>query len=128
MYIESKYYCCDERMELTGSRGVLWITRCTATMMPTVAPVVMYRDGKVTEYWDMPADWGDSFINSTHDFIDALKHDREPVLSGERAKEVLKFSLATMDSAKKNTEVHLDSYEDKALKKRKGFFGAFGKH
>lgn len=128
MYIESKYYCCDERMELTGSRGVLWITRCTATMMPTVAPVVMYRDGKVTEYWDMPADWGDSFINSTHDFIDALKHDREPVLSGERAKEVLKFSLATMDSAKKNAEVYLDSYEDKALKKRKGFFGAFGKH
>lgn len=128
MYIESKYYCCDERMEITGSRGIVWITRCTAAMMPTVAPVVLYKDGKLTEYWDMPADWGDSFKNSTLDFIDALKNNREPVLTGERAKEVLKFSLAAIDSAKQGREIFLDSYEDKQLKKRKGFFGAFGKH
>ena len=128
MYIESKYYCCDERMEITGSRGIIWVTRCTAEMMPTVAPVVMYKDGKVTEYWDMPADWGDSFKNSTLDFIDALKNDREPVLSGERGREVLKFSLATIDSANKKQEMYLDHYEDKKLQKRKGFFGAFGKH
>lgn len=128
MYIESKYYCCDERMEITGSRGIIWVTRCTATMMPELAPVVMYKDGKVTEYWDMPADWGDSFKNSTLDFIDALKNDREPVLSGEKAREILKFSLAAIDSAKKKQEVYLDSYEDKKLQKRKGFFGAFGKH
>lgn len=128
MYIESKYYCCDERMEITGSRGIIWVTRCTATMMPELAPVVMYKDGKTTEYWDMPADWGDSFKNSTLDFIDALKNDREPVLNGEKAREILKFSLAAIDSAKKNQEVYLDSYEDKKLLKRKGFFGAFGKH
>ena len=128
MYIESKYYCCDERMEITGSRGIIWVTRCTATMMPELAPVVMYKDGKTTEYWDMPADWGDSFKNSTLDFIDARKNDREPVLSGERAREILKFSLAAIDSAKKKQEVYLDSYEDKKLLKRKGFFGAFGKH
>lgn len=128
MYIESKYYCCDERMEITGSRGIIWVTRCTATMMPELAPVVMYKDGKTTEYWDMPADWGDSFKNSTLDFIDALKNDREPVLSGERAREILKFSLAAIDSAKKKQEVYLNSYEDKKLLKRKGFFGAFGKH
>lgn len=128
MYIESKYYCCDERMEITGSRGIIWVTRCTATMMPELAPVVMYKDGKTTEYWDMPADWGDSFKNSTLDFIDALKNDREPVLCGERAREILKFSLAAIDSAKKKQEVYLNSYEDKKLLKRKGFFGAFGKH
>ncbi len=128
MYIESKYYCCDERMEITGSRGIIWVTRCTAAMMPELAPVVMYKDGKTTEYWDMPADWGDSFKNSTLDFIDALKNDREPVLSGERAREILKFSLAAIDSAKKKQEIYLDSYEDKKLLKRKGFFGAFGKH
>jgi len=96
--------------------------------MPELAPVVMYKDGKTTEYWDMPADWGDSFKNSTLDFIDALKNDREPVLTGEKAREILKFSLAAIDSAKKNQEVYLDSYEDKKLLKRKGFFGAFGKH
>lgn len=65
LYVQSKYYTCDERMEITGSRGVLWVTRCTASMLPGVAPVIMYRDGKITEYRDMPVDWADSFKNCT---------------------------------------------------------------
>jgi predicted dehydrogenase len=121
MYVQGKYYTCDERMEVTGSRGVLWLTRCTAEMLPSVAPVILYRDGEVKEYWDVPSDWQDAFINSTHDFIDAIKEDREPLLSGERGKEVLKFALAAIESAEKKKEVYLDCYEDKAIKKRKGF-------
>jgi len=128
MYIQSKYYTCDERMEITGSRGVIWVTRCTATMMPDVAPVIMYRDGKLTEYWDMPTDWGDSFKNSTLDFIDAIRNDREPVLSGERGREVLKFALAAIESSNKNQEIYLDQYEDKQLKKKGGFLRIFGRH
>jgi len=125
MYVESKYYTCDERMEITGSRGIIWVTRCTATLMPKVAPVIMYRDGKMYEYSDMPTDWADSFKNCTKDFIDAIKNDREPVLSGERGREVLKFALAALDSSEKKQEIYLDSYEDKALKKQKGLLGMF---
>ena len=36
MYVQSNYYTCDERMEITGTRGVLWVTRCTASMLPDV--------------------------------------------------------------------------------------------
>lgn len=121
MYIKGKYYTCDERMEITGSRGVLWLTRCTAEMLPEVAPVIMYKDGKITEYGDMPNDWQDAFINSTHDFIDSIKTGREPVLSGERGREVLKFALAAMDSSRLSREVRLDEYEDKPLPKKKSF-------
>lgn len=121
MYVQSKYYTCDERLELTGSRGVIWVTRCTATMLPTVAPVVMYRDGKLTEFWDMKHDWADSFEASTRDFVDAIKNDREPVLSGERGKEVLRFALAAVESSRRNAEVYLDSFADKPLKKKRGF-------
>ncbi len=121
MYIKGKYYTCDERMEITGSRGILWVTRCTAEMLSDVAPLVMYRDGKLNEFWDMPHDWQDSFINSTHDFIDSIKLDREPVLTGERGREVLKFALAAMESSKKQNEVFLDSYEDKPIPEKKGF-------
>ena len=108
-------------MESTGSRGILWVTRCTAEMLSDVAPLVMYRDGKLNEFWDMPHDWQDSFINSTHDFIDSIKLDREPVLTGERGREVLKFALAAMESSKKQNEVFLDSYEDKPIPEKKGF-------
>jgi predicted dehydrogenase len=125
MYIESKYYTCDERMEMTGTRGVLWVTRCTATLLPKVAPVLLYRDGELKEYWDMPADWGDSFKNSTRDFIDAIKTGREPVLSGERGREVLKFALAAIDSSRQKREICLDDYEDKPLKKKKSFLHIF---
>lgn len=127
MYVNSKYYTCDERLELTGTRGVVWVTRCTASMLPEVAPVVMYRDGKLHEYRDMPCDWADSFRNSTQDFIEAIKLDREPVLSGECGREVLKFALAAIESARQKREIYLDEYEDKALSKKRGVLGIFGK-
>jgi len=123
MYVESKYYTCDERVEITGSRGVIWVTRCTATMLPSVAPVIMYRDGKLTEFWDMKSDWADSFEASTRDFVEAIKNRREPVLSGVQGRQVLKFALAAVDSARLGTEVYLDSYEDKPLLKKRGFIG-----
>lgn len=121
MYVQSKYYTCDERVEITGSRGVLWVTRCTATMMPEVAPVVMYRDGKLTEFWDMKHDWADAFEASTRDFVDAIKNDREPVLSGEQGKKVLNFALAAIDSSEKKAEVYLEQYDDKPLLKKRSF-------
>jgi len=127
MYIQSNYYTCDERMEITGTRGVLWVTRCTAAMLPQVAPVLMYRDGKLNEYWDMPVDWSESFKNSTLDFIDAVKNNREPVLSGECGREVLKFSLCAMESSAKKQEIYLDSFEDRKLKRKKGVWNIFGK-
>lgn len=121
MYIQSKYYTCDERMEITGSRGVLWLTRCTAVLMPDVAPVVMYRDGKVIEFWEDPSDWQESFRNCTHDFIDAINEDREPVLSGETAKEVMRFALAAIESGRKGETVYLTNYADKQVPKKQSF-------
>jgi predicted dehydrogenase len=76
-----------------------------------VPPVIMYRDGKITKYDDMPQDWADSFRDSTHHFIDAVKNDTEPVLTGRRGREVLEFALAVMRSARENREVYLSELE-----------------
>jgi predicted dehydrogenase len=127
LYVKGKYYTCDERMEVTGTRGVLWLTRCTAEMLETVAPVVLYKDGKLTEFWDVPSDWQDAFIHSTHDFIDAIKENRAPVLTGERGREVLAFALAAMESSAKKQEIYLNAYQDKPAVARRGFLAAFGR-
>jgi predicted dehydrogenase len=127
LYVKGKYYNCDERLEVTGSRGVLWLTRCTAEMLEDVAPVVMYRDGKVTQYWDTPHDWQDAFIHSTHDFIESIRDGREPVLSGERGKEVLAFTLAALASSAQKKEIYLDELVDRKVGKRKGILSVFGK-
>jgi len=124
MYIESKYYTCDERVEITGSRGIIWVTRCTATLLPQVAPVLMYRDGELTELWDVKHDWADSFEASTRDFIEAVRDDREPELSGSTGREVLKFALAAVESSRRGgTPVLLDEYEDRPVPKKRGLLG-----
>ena len=112
---------------MTGTRGVLWLTRCTAEMLETVAPVVMYRDGKVTQYWDVPSDWQDAFIHSTVDFIEAIADHREPVLSGERGREVLAFALAALASSEQKQEIRLDELAGRKKQKRRGALSIFGK-
>ncbi|MFH1149586.1 MAG: Gfo/Idh/MocA family oxidoreductase [Actinomycetota bacterium] len=107
LHIKSRYYAIDERMEVTGEKGVIWVTKWTAEMLK-VPPVILYRDGTLTEYDDIRQDWADSFIDCTHQFIDCIIEDTEPHLSGERGREVLKFALAMLKSSREGREVLLD--------------------
>ena len=109
--INSDYYACDERVEITGTKGVLWITRCTGKMLQ-VPTLILYRDGQTIQYDNLRDDWADSFIDSTRDFIEAIQHDRPPVLTGEDGREVLKFSLAAMQAARENRPVEVDTMDD----------------
>ena len=109
--VNTDYYACDERVEITGSKGVIWVTRCTGKMLQTPT-LSVYRDGKTVNYEAMRDDWGDSFIDSTRDFIDAIQNGRPPVLTGEAGREVLKFSLAALRSGRENRPVTMDEMED----------------
>lgn len=110
LYIDTDYYSCDERVEVTGTKGVLWVTRCTAKMLQ-IPTLIVYKDGKTTSYEGLRDDWADSFIDSTKDFVDAIKNDREPMLNGEDGKEVLKFALAALESSKQSKEIYLEELE-----------------
>ena len=94
----------DEWIELTGSRGFIWVTRCTADLLDR-APVIMYRDGVTTEFTDMDATMGASFEIGINDFFDGVREDRQPMLSGEEGKEVFQFCRAIQLSAKERREV-----------------------
>ncbi len=109
--INSDYYACDERVEITGTKGVIWITRCTGKMLQ-IPTLIMYKDGQTIQFDNLRDDWADSFIDSTKDFIDAIKNDRDPVLTGEDGREVIKFSLAAMQSAVLKQPVDVDSLDD----------------
>ena len=110
LQIPSQYYAIDERMEVSGEKGVIWVTKWTADMLGVPA-VIMYRDGETTTFDDMPQDWADSFRRSTWHFIDAIKNDTEPSLSAERGREVLQFALAISRSARESREVYLNEFE-----------------
>lgn len=104
MLVRTKYWPEDEWFELTGSRGFIWVTRCTSTLLDR-PPVVMYRDGVTTEFSDMESDWGASFIAGMHDFADAIIEGRQPAMTGEDGRAVIQFCCAVELSAKEGREV-----------------------
>jgi len=99
MTVRSRYYAADERVEIVGTEGVIWVTRCTGKLLDE-PPLLLHRGGRTTAFEDIRADWLDSFIDSTHHFIRCIQADEEPSLSGERGKEVLQFVLAALHSAR----------------------------
>ncbi len=106
MEIWSPYYAQDDRVEITGTRGVIEITRGHGKLMDR-PPVILYRDRQTRGFDDMPVGWEQSFILSTRHFIDALQAGRPPVLTGAQGCEVLRFALAAQQSAREQRTVTL---------------------
>ena len=94
----SKYYSIDERIEITGTEGVIEVTCCTARLWPR-PPLLLHRGGETTAFEDLRHDWLDSFVDSTHHFVDCILDGGEPRLTGQRGREVIQFALAVLRSA-----------------------------
>jgi predicted dehydrogenase len=104
LLVRSKYTPEDEWIELTGTRGFIWVNRCTSMLLDR--PVVqMYCDGVTTEFSDLDTDWAASFVAGMRDFVDAVFEKRPIGLTGEEGKKVLQFCRAVQLSAKEGREV-----------------------
>lgn len=111
--INSDYYACDERVEITGTKGVLWVTRCTGKMLQ-VPTLMLYRDGRMTSFHCLRDDWSDSFIDSTKDFVKAIAEGKPHRTDGYEGRRVLKFSLAALRAGSLNHPVTMDEMENEA--------------
>jgi predicted dehydrogenase len=107
MKIESLYYADDDRVEIIGDRGILFINRCTARTVD-LPELMMFRDGKTTPIPVERVEWHDSFIDCTRHLIDVLRSGGQPVLDGPTGKAVLQFTLAAHISAQEGREVRPD--------------------
>ena len=112
-FSDSKYYPVDEFIEIIASRGIMKINQGTSignkmSESELFPPIIIIRDGKVETYPDFEKDWKYSFINATNHFIDAVIYNKEPILSGEEARSILKFNLATIKSVEQRKEIFLD--------------------
>jgi predicted dehydrogenase len=104
MAMDSFYYADDDRVEVIGEKGILFINRCTAHTVD-LPPLMLFRDGLTREIPVERAEWHDSFIDCTRHLIDVLHGDGEPMLDGPTAKAVLQFALAAHVSAREGREV-----------------------
>ncbi|MCY4063552.1 MAG: Gfo/Idh/MocA family oxidoreductase [Chloroflexi bacterium] len=106
LQLDTQHYAQDDRIEITGSKGVIWVTRGHGKMMD-LPPVLMYKDQQTRGFSDMPVGWEHSFINSTKHFIDAYFAGEPPSLTGEEGRDVLQFALAAQESARIGAAVQL---------------------
>lgn len=111
LHIPSKYYSNDEWFEITGSKGIVMVNRCTGRIKQGPA-VSLFRNDAWTEYSDVDSDWGAGFKGATANFVDAILGLGKPMLSGERGREVLKMDLAIQESARVHREILLDEFLD----------------
>lgn len=102
--IDSAYYADDDRVEIVGDKGILFINRYTARTVD-LPELMLFKDGKTTSIPVQGVEWHDSFIAATVDLIEKLKHGDQPRLDGPTGKAVLQFCLAALESARGRREV-----------------------
>ncbi|OQA95383.1 MAG: Glucose--fructose oxidoreductase precursor [Chloroflexi bacterium ADurb.Bin222] len=108
MRIYSDYYADDDRIEIIGEKGMLFINRYTAKTVD-LPPLMLFKDGKTTPIPVEGIEWHDSFIAATRDLIEVLKTGgKQARLDGPTGKAVLQFTLAALQSAATGREVRPD--------------------
>jgi predicted dehydrogenase len=105
--MDSIYYADDDRLEVIGDRGILFVNRCTARTVDLPA-LMLFRDGKTTPIEVERVEWHDSFVDCTRHLIDVLRDGGQPMLDGAAGKAVLQFTLAAHLSAQEGREVAPD--------------------
>lgn len=104
MQIESLYYTDDNRVEVIGDKGILFVNRCTARTVDLPA-LMLFRDGRTQAIPVERVEWHDSFVDCTRHLIGVLRAGGRPVLDGRTGKAVLQFTLAAHISAREGREV-----------------------
>ena len=105
--IATRHYAQDDRVEITGTRGVIWIN-CGHGRLGDPPPLALYRDGTVTAFRDIDSGWERSFVLSTRHYLDVLARGGRPVLTAREGRQVLRFALGALESARVGAAVPID--------------------
>jgi len=123
LYYPSNYYAIDEFIEISGTKGIMWINQCTSggnflSKSPQCPPIVVYSNGEVKIYGEgLPRDWRYSFINSTEHFIEIVKKGKgTPVYIGEQGKNLVIFGKMPYISQQEERIVNWDEFSAESEK------------
>lgn len=104
MSVRSRYYVSDDRLEVHGTEGIVWVNRCTGQLLEE-PPLVLYRDGETRAFHELATDWADSFRLGTRAFVDAIRAGLPCPQDAADARKTLAFALAAARSAEEHREV-----------------------
>ena len=106
MEIRGKYYPGEEFFEIQGTKGSIWVTRCTSEMLD-MPPVILNRGIETTSY-QVPADWIQGFSRSATHFVDSLLEDRQPIMDIDFSNHTLRVALAVYEASRTERSVEPD--------------------
>lgn len=104
MKIKSFYYPWEEKIEIIGGSGVIWINKFQAQMLNSPS-LFVYRKDKAYYTADPKDEWKDAFLDCTKNFIKYIKKNKKPTLSLEECCEILRWISCAEESQKNSKEV-----------------------
>lgn len=104
--IPSDYYGLHESIEVICEQGIIWIPNISAKLM-SEAPLLAYRDGKMTAYTDLNPDYANSFHREVQHFVDSIQKGTKPMFDGEQGLKQVLFAGAIQKSADESRVVKL---------------------
>lgn len=114
--ITTEHYAQDDRLEITGTSGVIAITRGHGRLGDQ-PPLVLQSGGRVEgfSFPDAELGWQASFIHSTRHWIESLRAGTTPHLTAAEGRDVLRFTLAAQLSARLGHAVRVDDVTDSTI-------------
>jgi len=104
IYSEKGRAPIGETVEVTGSSGILWVTRCEGRVR-NEPPIIIYKGeypGRTICFDNMETHYREGFIRMTHHFIDCILQDKQPIFNGEIGKKTLQLCFAVYKSGQMN--------------------------
>lgn len=110
MIVRSDYFPEDEWFEISGTRGFIWVNRCTGKALD-VPPLTVYSDGQLTDVGldEIEWDWAASFREGMFEFVDSTLSGVPAPLSGQEGKYILQFARAAQESSRVGRPVNMPS-------------------
>jgi len=107
MTMRSRYARVDELFEIHGTKGMIWITRCSGEMLDL--PVLQVHRGTETVSYQVPSDWRLGFDGAAADFVDGVLDGRQPQQDVHAAKRMLQVALAIYEAGRTGRSVAPES-------------------
>lgn len=106
MEIRGKYYPGEEFFEIQGTKGAIYVTRCTSEMLD-MPPVILNRGIETTSY-HVPMDWMEGFSRSAAHFVDSILKDEQPIMDIDFSSHTLRVTLAAYEASRTERPVQPD--------------------
>jgi len=106
--INSDFFNEDEWYEITGTKGFIWVNRCSGNVLDTPA-LIIFNNGKSSKkkFSSNDLNWSSSFDYGIRNFVDSIENNFDSKLSPKEGKKVFDFCKSAKESSESGLSIVL---------------------